>query len=173
MNDTEFEACIRQYGKDIYSFLCRMTGSRQEADELYQDTFLKFLELGKRPDFDRNPKSYLLAIAVNLWKNRRRKYAWRQRITGQPVPMEEVPLEIPSKEPSMEQHIIFAEQKKQIRQAVLELPDKYRIVVVLFYMEDMKLSEISGLLGLPQGTVKSRLHKAKKILEKELEVMAE
>lgn len=173
MNNTEFEACIRQYGRDIYSFLCQMTGSRQEADELYQDTFLKFLELEKKLDFERNPRGFLLAIAVNLWKNRRRKYAWRQRITGKVVSAEEVRDQVPAEETSMEQRMISMEQRDKVREAVLRLPDKWRLVVVLFYMEDMKIAEIAELLHLPRGTVKSRLHKAKDILRKELEVMAE
>ena len=72
MNHKELETCIRTYGKDIYSFCCRLTGSRQEADDLYQDTFLKMVELKERLDITSNPKSYLLSVAVNLWRNRRR-----------------------------------------------------------------------------------------------------
>ncbi|MDO5423650.1 MAG: RNA polymerase sigma factor [Eubacteriales bacterium] len=170
MNDTELEACIHAYGKDLYSFLYQLTGNRQEADDLYQDTFLKLLELDQRPDFTRNPKSWLLTIAVQLWKNRRRKYGWRQRIAGAPVSMDEPLSEIPSNEASPEQQVISAEEAVLVREAVRRLPDRYRLPVVLFYMEELKIAEIGQILHIPQGTVKSRLHQAKKILEKELEV---
>lgn len=170
MNETELELCIRTHGKDIYSFLCQMTHSRQEAEDLYQDTFLKLMEIGKTPDFERNPKNYCLTIAVHLWQNRRRKYAWRKRITGGEVSADETAYEIPSGEKSVEQQMISEEEKRTVQKAVRNLPVRYQLPVVLFYMEERKLSEIAQILELPLGTVKSRLYKAKKKLAKELEV---
>lgn len=169
MSNMEFEDCVRVYGKDIFSFLCRMTGNRQEAEELYQDTFLKLLELGEAPDPGKNPKNYLLTIAVNLWKNRRRKFAWRQRITGGTVPAEELDAVLPSDGNSPEESVISMEERRAVREAVLRLPHRYRVVVVLMFMESMKISEIACLLHIPEGTVKSRIYKAKRMLERELE----
>lgn len=171
MNHEELEACIRAYGKDIYSFCRQLTRSPQEADDLYQDTFLKIVELCGRLDFEKNPKSYLLSVSVNLWRNRKRKFAWRQRITGPEISMDDTVLELPSAEQSVEDQMISREEKVQVRLAVEKLPEKYRIPILLFYMEELKISEISDVLGIPQGTVKSRLYKAKKVLEKELEVV--
>lgn len=172
MNHEELEMCIQAYGKDIYSFCRKLTCSQQEADDLYQDTFLKLTELRDRLNIAYNPKSYLLSVAVNLWKNRRRKSAWRQRITGTEVSMEDedVP-EVPSKEVPVEEQMIAMEERRLVKRAVAALPEKYRLPVLLFYMEEMKLSEISEILKLPEGTVKSRLYRAKKMLEKELEVL--
>lgn len=171
MNYEELEACIRDYGKDIYSFCRQLTRDRQEADDLYQDTFLKIVEIRDRLDFESNPKGYLLSVSVNLWRNRKRKFAWRKRITGPEVPIEDTVLEIPSGEEPVEEQMITREQKNLVRRAVEALPEKYRMPVLLFYMEELKISEISGILEVPQGTVKSRLYKAKKVLEKELEVV--
>lgn len=171
MKDTDLEACIHLYGKELYSFLCRLTGSREEADDLYQDTFLKLMEIGKGPDFTRNPKSYLLTIAVQIWKNRRRKYAWRQRITGGPLSLDEGEWEIPAEKMTAEEEMISREEKRAVQDAVQRLPLKYRLPILLFYMEELKIAEISGILKISQGTVKSRLNKAKKMLEKELEVV--
>ena len=56
-----------------------------------------------------------------------------------------------------------------MRELVKELPDKYRIPVLLFYMEELSLEEIAGIVHAPAGTVKSRLHRAKKILKQRLE----
>jgi len=172
MNHKELEMCIRAYGKDIYSFCRKLTRSQQEADDLYQDTFLKLVELRERLNIEYNPKSYLLSVTVNLWKNRRRKIAWRQRITGTEISMEDenVP-EAPSRDVSVEEKMITREERKLVNQAVRELPEKYRLPVLLFYMEEMKLSEISKILKVPEGTVKSRLYRAKKMLEKKLEVL--
>lgn len=171
MNYEELEACIQAYGKDIYSFCSQLTGNRQEADDLYQDTFLKIVEIRSRLDFGNNPKGYLLSVSVNLWRNRKRKFAIRQRITGPEISADDTVLELPSGERSVEEQMISREEKALVRRAVEKLPDKYRLPILLFYMEELKLAEISDILGIPQGTVKSRLYKAKKVLEKELEVV--
>ncbi|HBN56791.1 MAG TPA: RNA polymerase subunit sigma-70 [Lachnospiraceae bacterium] len=171
MSREELETLISDYGKDIYSFCCQITRSRHGADDLYQDTFLKMLEVKDRLDIKENPKSYLLSVAVNLWKNQTRKAAWRQRITGCACSVEESGLEVPSDEATAEEQMISQEEQVCVRRAVDALPEKYRVPVLLFYMEELKIYEIAGILKLPQGTVKSRLYKAKKVLKKELEVV--
>ena len=173
MNQEELEACIQAYGRDIYSFCLQLTKSRQEADDLYQDTFLKIVEIRERLDFKSNPKGYLLSVCVNLWRNKRRKLAWRQRIAGPELRMDDTDTawEPPSGEASVEEQMISREERGLVQKAVDDLPEKYRMPVLLFYMEELKISEISGILKIPAGTVKSRLYKAKKALEKKLEVV--
>lgn len=73
MTIQELEQFIATYGTDIYSFCVYLTGNRPEAEELYQDTFLKTLELLDKIQKDGNPKSYLLSVAIRIWKNRNRK----------------------------------------------------------------------------------------------------
>lgn len=89
MNRVQLEQCIHAYGKDIYTFCSQITGNRQEAEDLYQDTFLKAMELEEKIDYDRNPRSYLVSVALRIWKNRRRKFVWRQRIAGTSTLIEE------------------------------------------------------------------------------------
>lgn len=171
MNHKELEMCIRTYGKDIYSFCCHLTHNRQEADDLYQDTFLTALEFLDRLDAKRNPKSCLLSVAVNQWRNRKRKSAWRRRITGVQVSLESMDMEFPTVQETLEEALVSQEEARMVRKAVSVLPEKYRLPVLLFYMEDLKLAEIAAVLKLPQGTVKSRLFQARKVLQKELEVV--
>ena len=77
MTGQEFEVCIAEYGKDIYSFCRQLTNSRAEADDLYQDTFLTAVELREQINCGQNSKCYVLSIALRLWQNKRRKAAWR------------------------------------------------------------------------------------------------
>ncbi len=163
------EACIRDYGRDIYSFCLYLTRSRQEADDLYQDTFLKILEVREQLDFTKNPKSYLLSVAVHIWSNRKRKLAWRQKITGPAISSEEVVTGIPSREKALEDQLITKEEQELVQRAVRKLPEKYRLPIILFYMEGLHLGEIARILEMPQGTVKTRLYRAKGLLQKELE----
>lgn len=172
MTTTELEQCIDEYGKDIYSFCRQITGSTLEGEELYQDTFLKALELSERMDKEKNPKSFLLSIAIRLWKNRRRKYAWRQRIAGMEsldAKTETSGLAGDTVERLPEEEILIREQSSLVRKCIAELSEKYRIPVYLFYSAELSVKEISDCLRLPEGTVKSRLHKARKMIKERLE----
>ncbi len=171
MSHKELEECITTCGTDLFSFCCQLTRNRQEAEDLYQDTFLKAIELAERLDPDRNVKSALLSIAVNLWRNRRRKMAIRLRITGPQISVEDMETQIPERGAAVEDACIDREERRIVREAVAALPERYRLPVLLRYMEELKVSEISQVLGVPEGTVKSRLYKAKRLLEKELEVV--
>lgn len=171
MTMNELENWIETYGKEIYSFCRYLTGSRQEADDLYQDTFVKAVEQCKRMDAGQNPKSFLLTVAMNLWKNKKRKYAWRNRIAAMESLGNEKIHMLESEEETPEETFVSKEEKEMVYGAVSVLDEKYKSVILLYYMEDMNLSEIAGILNLPIGTVKSRLHKARMILKKELEVV--
>ncbi len=172
MTKTELENCIWEYGKDIYSFCKSLTLNLQEADDLYQDAFLKAMELIHDIDCEKNPKSYLLSIALRLWKNKKRKYAWRNRIANVFSMTDELDLD-DTEEPafSPEYELLKKEETDLVRQAVNELPEKLKIPILLFYMEDLPIAQIASVLKVPVGTVKSRLYQARKLLEKELEVV--
>lgn len=172
MTITELEQCIDEYGKDIYSFCRQITGSTQEGEDLYQDTFLKAMELSERMDKEKNPKSFLLSIAIRLWKNRRRKFAWRQRIAGMEsldakIEMNGLPGETEIRLP--EEEILTREQSNFVRSCIVELSEKYRIPIYLYYSAELSVKEISGCLKVPEGTVKSRLHKARAMIKERLE----
>lgn len=172
MTKTELENCILLYGKDIYSFCKNLALHTQEADDLYQDTFLKATELAGSIDYEKNPKSYLLSIALRIWKNKKRKYAWRNRIAGTLSLSEEISVpDNGSPDISLEGMALQKEEVLLVRRAVNALPDKLRIPVLLFYMEEMSAAQISKILKIPEGTVKSRLYLARKRLKKELEVV--
>ena len=83
MTIQELERCIQLYGKDIYSFCMHLTKEKGSADDLYQDTFLEATKKLAVIRYEDNPKSYLLSVAIRLWKNRVRKFAWRNRIAPQ------------------------------------------------------------------------------------------
>lgn len=170
MTYQELEMCVDEYGKDIYSFCKHLTDNPPETDDLYQDTFLMAMELREKIDYDKNPKSYLLSIALRLWKNKKRKYAWRKRIADMQSLVDERGAGMgASTEPSLEERITSKEEGELIRTAVSRLPEKLKLVVLLFYMEDLSTAQIAGTMKIPVGTVLSRLHQARKILKKELE----
>ena len=164
----ELERLIREYGKDIYSFCLYLTGNRELADDLYQQTFLVAIEKGEI-DSGLNPKSYLLSVAVNIRNNQRRRSLFRLKKTVTSSDEDYDLIENMSDgRPSAEEEIIRNERNTKIRTEVGKLPEKLRQVVIMFYTEDLSITEISKVLKISEGTVKSRLHNAKKKLKERL-----
>lgn len=144
-----------------------LTKEKGSADDLYQDTFLEAMKKLAVIRYEDNPKSYLLSVAIRLWKNRVRKFAWRNRIAPQ---VGETALEQEGgATPDVSEKAVANEERGMLWKAVDALDDRYRIPLLLYYMEEQSIAELAELLSIPQGTVKSRLHKARQLLEKELE----
>lgn len=166
-NMAELEKYINEYGRDIYSYCIYITGDKYSADDLYQQTFLTAFEKDTI-DPDRNPKSYLITIATNLWNNQRRKYLWRRRKADTVCFQDISEMELPDTLSSVEDEALHKEYLQQLRLEVQGLPDKFRVVILMFYMEELSMEDISTALNIPVGTVKSRLHNAKIRLKERL-----
>ena len=161
---TRLEYIIEKYSKDLYSFCYYLTTNKYEADDLYQDAFERMINKGELPETDEEAKQMLLSMSVSLWKDKRRKFAWRKRIFEEKY-IPEATMESESiDEKSPESTLIQDESRRYVMECVNSLPDKMRIVILLYYMENLKVSEIAELLHVPPGTVKSRLHIAKEKL---------
>ncbi len=169
MKQEELENYIYTYGKDLYSFCCHVTHSRQEADDLYQDTFLKMYEMGEKVVIRTNPKSFLMSVALNLYRNHKRKLSVRQRITGLGVDVDEAADCVAVEERGTEELVVAKEECLLVREMVRKLPDKYRIPILLYYMEELSIAEIAALLQMSENTAKTRMRRAKKILKERLE----
>ena len=160
MNSKQMEEYIAEYGKDVYSFCVYLTRSRLEADDLYQQTFLVALEKNEIDD-SLKPVSYLLSVATNLWNNQKRKFAWRKKKANVIYFQEENLEQLAEDAETVEEAMIRRDERAAIQREVSKLPDKMRVVVLMHYMQQMSLDEISKVLGIPVGTVKSRLHQAR------------
>lgn len=181
MDGFDLEDFIMHRGKELYSFCCYLTKSRQEADDLYQDTFVRVLEKryifpeekGEKKEthsVNTDMMNLFLQEAVRLWKDKKRKFAWRKRITEEkffPYVQENTGTKYNAELP--EEKVLLEERRLFVRECVDRLPEKMRLVVLLYYMENRKIEEISEVLNVPPGTVKSRLFTAKKRLKKQMD----
>lgn len=130
MTKQKFDEFVLAHGRDILWF-CRMTaGNAHEGDELYQDTMLTLLEHLDRLDEKNNSKSYALSVAIRLWKNRRRKFAWRMRI----APQESYEVHIQNggeasetRNADPEVQVLQEETIHEVQKLVQQLPEKYRL----------------------------------------------
>lgn len=173
MTTEEMEILAKRHMESVFQFCCFLTGSRSEAEDLCQDTFLKAIELEKKIDCineDREMKNYLIGIAVNLWKNHRRKKSWRQRIAPSSS-FDEIAQQMLCTEQNIEDEMLKKEMVNEVRVAVERLPDKQKIVINLYYSAEMNMEEVAKVLHIPRETVKSRLRLAKGKIRKSLEVL--
>lgn len=164
-------------GDDLYCFCCRLTRNRMDADDLYQDTFLKALEQKKRlePISDREQteairrnRNFLMGIAANLWRNQWRKKKREQRnLSLENDELFSIPL---SDEKDIQADLERKEIQSRLTMHIRALPDKLKTVIYLYYAAEMQTEEIADTLHIPRGTVKSRLYLARKRLKNSLEV---
>ncbi|MFC4305399.1 RNA polymerase sigma factor [Cohnella boryungensis] len=171
MDIEELSDLVQRHGKAIYGFCYRLAGNRADTDDLYQETFLKAMEVRHRMDASQNPKAFLIGIAVQLHRNKRRKFAWRQRIAPTAELNDAADMAWRTTgEATPEEAVLSDELRDMIQAAADKLNDKLKIPLYMHYTAEMSVEEISAALGIPSGTVKSRLYLARKAMRKRLEV---
>jgi RNA polymerase sigma-70 factor (ECF subfamily) len=153
-DEEAFAALYRRFQGPIHRFAWRMTGSRETAEDVTQETFLALLRGATRYDSGRGPLgAYLYGIARNLLARR----AGRDR-PYVPLPDDELRATDLGADPERQRAV------GTIREAVLGLPMRYREVVVLCDLQDLPYEEAAAALLCPVGTVRSRLHRARALL---------
>lgn len=153
----EIEELIDLYGDGILRLCILYLGDKQLAEDAFQETFLKAWR--KRESFrgESSVKTWLTHIAVNTCRDVLRSGWFRTMRRSRPV---ETLFDISTGEDIQEE--------AAVRDAVLRLPGIYREIILLRYDQNMKIREIAGTLGLPPGSVSTRLRRARALLEKEL-----
>lgn len=166
MDAREIEKCIDDFGTDIYRFCLKLCADKTDAEDLYQQTFLKALETAWTLDWEKNPKALFFSLAHNLWKSDRRKQARRNMIAPCGNFDDETVLH---SEESIEEEYLQKELITQVRQIIQTLPEKFQVPLILFYFSDCPIEQIAAIIKKPPGTVKSRLFKGRNLIKKRLE----
>ena len=155
-------AClIDMHSTMLYQFCRKMAYSKEDAEDLFQETWLRVLRNPYKLQQVGSPQSFLCATALSLWKSQQRKYARRRRIAP------EQPLEFPvDSGQDLEESLIRHAEQEFVQALIDQLPEKFRIPLIMHYTLELDIAEISKALHLPPGTVKSRLFYARKEIEK-------
>ena len=145
-----------------------ITGDEDAASDLLQDVFLRLFRFASKIDPLRPLEPWLYRMTTNL------AYDWVKRRNRWPKPLEDIAdwLAGTGKNPPYEE-VEKNDEWEQVQKAVLALPLSQRVVVVLYYLNDLSLQEIADNLSLPVGTVKSRLHYGRIALKKRLGLQKE
>lgn len=166
MSADDMPLLVESFGEPLYGFCRKLARSKDDADELFQQTFLRAMELCGKIDMQKNPQSYLFGIAVRIWRSTYSKAQRRARIAPQEQLDDDVSTPTAPSAQDEVQRRILAERLSILADG---LPDKLRIVLLMFYGCSFTVAEITAALKLPQGTVKSRLFKARLLIKKGLE----
>jgi RNA polymerase sigma-70 factor (ECF subfamily) len=170
-----FEALCERYGEPLRRHLLRMLRDAHAAEDLLQETLLRMWTHAAQWDGHGSPRAWLFRIATNLALNHVRTLRRRRQ---QPL---EVPPDLadPDEEPAIPGWIVdtaslgpgealeLAERLALLRRLVAGLPEEKREVLRLIHDAQMEIGEVAQTLGIPPGTMKSRLHYAKQHLARE------
>ena len=163
-----FEALVRRHESRIFRMLFRMLGTREEAEDATQETFLSLHRHGHRFRREARFSTFLYRVAANAALNRRRSLG-RARTRQQALAVRQAGgTDLPASPRDPEGAARGAEVQVAVQAALATLPPDLRMAVVLYDIEGQSYREIAAALEIPEGTVKSRIHRGRQALREEL-----
>jgi RNA polymerase sigma-70 factor, ECF subfamily len=160
-NEAAIEMFVRQYEASIFRLALSIVGDQAEANEITQETFIAALRSLPAYQEKQSLKAWLYTIALNHSRShlRKRKILERLRTTLTTIFQVESQKEI-----LPEDAVLQSEKEAQIWNALNQLDEPHRTVVVLRYFHELSIAEISEILSVNEGTIHSRLHNAREKL---------
>jgi len=144
------DEAFRRYADRLFAAAFSICRDRADADDVVQDTFVKYCSLDLDYADETHIRAWLIRVAVNRAKDLRSSFWRRRRVTW---------------EDYMDELSFAAPEDSRLFAAVMRLPEKYRIVIHLFYYEDYSVAEIADILHSREGTVKSQLSRGRRLLK--------
>lgn len=173
-DEQSFELLLQRYRTPVVNFLFRMVKSREQAEDLAQEVFIRVYRA--REDYVPTAKftTWLFRIATNLALNSLRDHRHQKLEMSIDAPLtdsdegDERPFEVADKHPTIEQELVENERKKMIRRAIEKLPEKQRVAVLLHKYQELDYVEIAKILSCSESALKSLLFRAYEVLRVEL-----
>lgn len=155
----DLERLVDQYSAMVTAQAYFYLKDRQRAQDICQDVFLKLYN--KKPVLPdaQSEKAYILRVTINACKDYL-KSAWNRKVS-----YISENYDAPASVPTPENDVVDREQKQMLLDCVMELPDIYRVVILLFYYQELSTEEIAHVLGIPGVTVRTRLMRARDKLQ--------
>lgn len=162
----EFEKQVLSYCGDLYSIAMRYVRNEKDAEDLVQETLMRALAAWESFQRGTNCRAWLLRILTNSFINEYRKLRKERDWVGRDEPIISPARRYAAKDPEGAIHSGLIGD--EVFEALTRLPMEFREVVVLADLDGMSYKEISRAIGCPLGTVMSRLHRARRLLETSL-----
>ena len=154
-----FGGLVERYERAVYNLTLRMLYDAEDAKDATQEAFFKAYRSLRTFKLGAKFSTWILAIAYNASLDRLAK---RKRDSGIELPDRADPGPGPAEEAERE------DEARRLRRSIDTLPEKYRAVITLYHLQGLQYDEIAAILGLPMGTVKTHLFRAKELLRKRL-----
>jgi RNA polymerase sigma-70 factor (ECF subfamily) len=176
-DERAFQELVHDYGDRVFNLVLRMVGSRAEAEDIAQEVFVTVFKSVETFRGESRFSTWLLRIAANHAKNRIKYLARRATSKGGLDDAPESALaDLDVGKAVMHAHVQSpdalleaAERGSALERAIAPLDEDQRLVVILRDVEELSYEEICEITGLPEGTVKSRLHRARMALKEQIE----
>lgn len=172
-NRDAFNILVEKYYRRIYNLAYRFVGDQEEANDLAQDIFTAAYQNLKRFRGESKFSTWLFQIATNRGKNRF-KYLKRRGYFANKGPIdgdedrEGLPRELPDTSSNPEDLLAGKEIQRIVQEAIDDLEPDHKEIVILRDIEGFSYEEIARMLDLPEGTTKSRLHRARMVVKEKL-----
>ncbi|MDJ0974201.1 MAG: sigma-70 family RNA polymerase sigma factor [Planctomycetota bacterium] len=160
-----FEGLVQRHGRRAYDVARRMLRDPHEAEDAVQHAFLNAYKALARFDTTRPFRHWILRITSNLCRNRIAARKVRGKLLS-PTGGEETPPDPPAGPGRPDDPLAIQGRAADLREAIEALPEKYRLAVVLKYLHELPLEEISRITEVPVATVKTHLHRGRAALRR-------
>ena len=145
------EQILEKYSDMVYRIAVTRTGTVENAEDIYQEVFMKFSEKLPKFESEEHEKAWFIRVTLNLSKNLKTSF-WNKKVVN------------------LDENINFlSEEQNNVFSSVCELPQNYKTVIYLMYYEGYKVKEIAKLMKKREGTIKTWLFRAREILKHNLE----
>ena len=171
-DESAFEALVHRHQRRVFGLVLRMLGNREEAEEVAQEAFLSLHRHGHRFRREARFSTFVYRVAANAALNRRRSLGRKRAREDALARRQEVGLDLPSSPRDPEDAASGSQLQERVQEALLELPADLRAAVVLYDIEGQSYGDIAETLRIPEGTVKSRIHRARNALRELLRPLA-
>lgn len=160
----EIEKYVTLYSRDLTKLCMNLCSNLQDAEDLFQDTWAKAIRFFDKYDNSKPFDKWLFSICVNTYKNNLKLSFNKRRVVFESE--EECQMFFSS---IPDESIYTKDDYAQLYDIIETLPKKQKIVIVLKFFKDLTTNEVAEILRIPEGTVKSRLHQAKKTIRRRLD----
>ncbi len=147
------DEAFRRYGDRVFAAAFSVLQCREDADDVVQETFMRYLSTGREYESETHIKAWLIRAAVNRARDVTRSF-WRKHRT--------------TWEEYMDDLVFMEPEDGRLFEAVMRLPEKYRLAIHLFYYEEYSIREIAEIQKCREGTVKSQLSRGRALLKQTL-----
>lgn len=167
-----FGELVRRHQRKVFGLLTRMLRDRDEAEDAVQETFLNLHRHGHRFRSESRFSTFVYRVAVNAALNRRRSQGRRRAHLDEYANGQAIGVSLPSSPRGPEDAVGGGEVRDRVQHCLQALPETLRAPVVLYDIEGLSYGEIAQILQIAEGTVKSRIHRARHALRRELADLA-